>query len=767
MLEKESHPNLLLDIRTSWCGEGFPDVVDLMELIVLIAIGLTIWRVKKYFAAIKEPQLQPSLSVETSPKDESSYWIPPGKAIVVNGYRILVGGLYVGTGLSGLNGLRGVEPALIDPKLPIDRRNIDKTGKNIPYWPSYSNLPPGSRAGYLEWLASDLEDGQVHVGYPFLFLYGLERRLLDEARPFIHEKAELDFMQQQLTKLLKLYGKIDSFERYATSLLEIVEISRDIGNVINSVPPVERAGDALPARTQVAISQCASAGRPLPAEWALSWVMCHPELRLRMAARRCTEELRELFRIRYSGEFGDGVEVRSGKGVLALKYRPASPSFGREVTIQTSLPQVPALRTIPAKLVELVDRCTDELDAYSRRIANCSEPDSDLRSIALLPKELVQRHQGPTALEFRTWIEEMLGKSDLTVMPGEAIIGRWAKEERLSRADSVLLSQLLEKWNYGVEPDVRFGGPTVRKESKVVLFRLSENAPSTPSPEYELATVLLHLGMTVAMADRVLSNEEERRLEQQIEVALKIAEAERGRLVAHLRWLCIEEPTLSGMSKRLAPLDKTQRAHLAQSVITLAGADGYVRAEEVEALAKIYSILGMTREQLHLDLHALSMPESQQEDGLVTVQKRELLKKTYQIPEAKDRQTTRGLKLDMEKVNAKLSETAVVSAMLAGIFSESDPPSPLAPPVTGNSKAIGNLDAYHSKFLAALVEKTDWERSAIEELAASLELLPDGALEVINEASFDTVGEALWEGDDLIRINTSVAKEMMTCQTSG
>ena len=73
----------------------------------------------------------------------------------------------------------------------------------------------------------------------------------------------------------------------------------------------------------------------------------------------------------------------------------------------------------------------------------------------------------------------------------------------------------------------------------------------------------------------------------------------------------------------------------------------------------------------------------------------------------------------------------------------------------------------HSQFLMALVEKTDWERSAIEKLASTFNLLPDGALDRINETSFDLAGEALWEGDDPIQINALVANEITTCQMKG
>ncbi len=700
--------------------------------------------------------------VEINTKDDSSYWTSPGKAIAVNGYVIPTGGIYVGTGLRALNEFRGVEPALIDPKLTIDKLNTDKTGKNVPYWPSYGELPAGSRAGYLEWLSTGRQDSEAHVGYPFLFLYGLERRLLGKGAPFTHDQAELHFMQEEVTSLLKAYGKIDSFQRFGSSFLEIIQVCRDKEGLYKTAPPTEGIGDFLPARVQVVISQCASYGEPVPVEWALSWVLCHPETRLRTPARRCKDEFTELFRIRYKEECSDGIKVRPGKGALKLQYRPASPSFGKELVIPTALPQVPSLRTIPAKLVELVERCTDELDAYSRYIGSRKEEERDLGSIALLPLELARQHQGRASVEFRTWIEEQLRTGDSAVIEGTTLLDRWGKQDRVAKADCVLLSQVLEKWQYGIEPDVRFSGPLIRRGGKVVLFRLDQGAPLTPSPEYAVATVVLHLGVMVAKADGALSIDEERRLEQQLEVALRLAAPERRRLAAHLRWLSLEDPTLSGLSKRLDPIDDKQKAALAQFLVTLAGADGYVSAEEVNALSKIYAALGFPRERVHVDLHGLSLAESISQDGLVTVRPAERSRGEYRIPELQEKNKSDGFKLNMEKVHAKFAETAMVSSMLTSIFADSEVPT-VPRPESGIS--IGSLDAAHSQFLIALVEKDTWERAALDELASSLEVMLDGALEMINEASFDTVGEALWEGDDPVYIHASIAKEMVTCRT--
>ena len=56
---------------------------------------------------------------------------------------------------------------------------------------------------------------------------------------------------------------------------------------------------------------------------------------------------------------------------------------------------------------------------------------------------------------------------------------------------------------------------------------------------------------------------------------------------------------------------------------------------------------------------------------------------------------------------------------------------------------LAGLDAAHSGLLRRLAAKTVWPRIEVERLAGELGLLPDGALEVINEAAFDRCGAPL------------------------
>ena len=109
------------------------------------------------------------------PLDHQPTWIPPGSSVTIGPWTV-PGMVYVGSGLRAPTGQ--VEPALIDPSLPVDIRRPDWDGRGLDYWPSYDTVPPASRAAYLAWHADGRRHPTVPLGYVFLYFYGLERRVL-------------------------------------------------------------------------------------------------------------------------------------------------------------------------------------------------------------------------------------------------------------------------------------------------------------------------------------------------------------------------------------------------------------------------------------------------------------------------------------------------------------------------------------------------------------------------------------------------------------
>jgi hypothetical protein len=106
-----------------------------------------------------------------------------------------------------------------------------------------------------------------------------------------------------------------------------------------------------------------------------------------------------------------------------------------------------------------------------------------------------------------------------------------------------------------------------------------------------------------------------------------------------------------------------------------------------------------------------------------------------------------------------LKETAEVSAFLSTIFVEDLSLPPELAPSAG--VRIGTLDAAHSQLLRLLVKNNELKRVEFEQMAAELGLMPDGALDVINDAAFEISNRILCEGDDPIFVDVDVAKEMV------
>ena len=103
--------------------------------------------------------------------------------------------------------------------------------------------------------------------------------------------------------------------------------------------------------------------------------------------------------------------------------------------------------------------------------------------------------------------------------------------------------------------------------------------------------------------------------------------------------------------------------------------------------------------------------------------------------------------------------------MLASIFTEAEP-EPEDASATSGSPLVG-LDSEHRRLLTKLVRQSEWARQEFEAIAASLNLMPDGALEAINEWAFDRYDDALIEDGDPLTIKPDLlAKDLAAIAAS-
>lgn len=693
--------------------------------------------------------------------DPDSIWVPAGRSVTVAGNDIGGGLFYVGKGLPPVSGWRAVEPALIDPSLPVEPSLPDRDPTDLPYWPSYSDVSPACRGAYLHWLASGRQLQGANIGYVFLFFYGLERRLLADAQHSESARHEREAILLEIERLLQIYSHHRSFLGYAGALLGGMRAAYTTRRLYELAPPAERTGNELPDTLRVGVAQLALDGKPIPVDWAWAWLTCHPDVSLRTPATRCAGLFRQLFEVRYRQRFGPGLTITPNKTKLTINYRPASASFGETVCLPVGdLPDVTALSGPLQKLRALADQCTDEMDAYSRWLGRNPDSDGTLAAAALLPRDLLAVSSSGALQRLRQWLENNVdARTPGATIRGADLIRFWREDtSKLAKADAVGLAQIIEKLGFGLEPDVRFGGPALDAETKAVVFRLTDEPPTAPSPAYTAATLGLHLAAMVAAADDCVSAEEAEHFEQHLESALHTSTSERQRLRAHLAWLLATQPRLTGLKKRIEALSDAQRRSLTRLLVAIAGADGRFDPEEITTLTKIYKLLGFSAAEVYSDVHGQSTSGPATEP--ITIRPAEARAGGFAIPQRPSREPVTGpVELDVDRIQAKLAETAAVSALLADVFTEDGHAPVPEPPKPAQGLRIGGLDETHSRLARELSARAKWSRSAIEALAATLGLMPDGALEKINDMAFEHCGEPLCEGEDPVEVNITVAQE--------
>jgi hypothetical protein len=110
----------------------------------------------------------------------------------------------------------------------------------------------------------------------------------------------------------------------------------------------------------------------------------------------------------------------------------------------------------------------------------------------------------------------------------------------------------------------------------------------------------------------------------------------------------------------------------------------------------------------------------------------------------------------MAKVGAILRETREVAEVLAPIYEDEEPAAVL--PVTADPAGgrFGGLDSDCARLLEALCGRASWGRAEFEAKVREFGLMPDGAIETINEWAYDVLGDEFVEDGDPLSINVAL-----------
>lgn len=689
-----------------------------------------------------------------SPAPSRATWISVDKTVYVGSY-CLPGLVYVGDNLKGISTHVSTEPALIRPQLKLDEAKPDRNGNWISEWPSYSEIPSASRAAYLEWLADGRCDPQIPLGYVYLFFYGLERRVLRDfrraKRPIL---TELCTIMVEVERLQNLYGDQETFGEKTRQFLEICRFL--ILDQITALPPPWTFESVeVPLSLEVGLGTVATTQTPLPADWALSWVMHSFPSKLRTPASRCFPEWRSWFKYEYHQNFGDGLLLEPDPEQMlpaeTVIYQPASVSFGSKIKLDIpELPKIANSEKILEQLLPLLEAGMQTLDPYSRWLGRNPDGQGSYSALLLLPPELMVECASPQVKAFRTWLENSLSERAIAVVWGQDLLQQWQDPppDKLTKSEATVLSDYLTRLGVGIEPDVQLGGKPPTANQPCVLFRLPEASLSELSEKFKLAMLLLHLSVMVVVADGAVTVPEFRRLQNYLESTPHLQNGERARLHAHLHGLLVDKLSLRGLKVKLQTLSADRKLAIAKFLIHLAAVDGEINPSEISILSKLYPLLGLESQTVYSHIHEMTV------DALPSTA-------TSSTPNA-DAGNTETLQLDRALIDAKVTESATVSALLADVFIEDELPEvseEIAEPAC--LPGIAGLDQQHSQLLQHLGQQSEWPRQDLEPLVDQLGLMLDGALEIINEVAFEQCDDPLTEGEDPIFIDRDILQMLL------
>lgn len=725
-------------------------------------------------------------SIHVTSKDQlfdpasDARWYGPAEHVEVAGFSMSGGMIYVGESLPSATGWN--EPSLIDPALRVNRRNLDRSGKHLAYWLTYDSIPPTSRGAYLEWLAEGRRSASTPIGYVFLFMYGLERRVLVDIVEDGAPVDELSAIRAEMIALLDTYGDDHvSFRIQATEFIGLIDlITGDTAMDVATPPPLETTTWSIPLELRIALGHFAAHKQPIPAEWALAWSWYSPDVPRRTPITRCTDAFSRLFPIHYRERFGDGLIVRPGKRRVTFAYRPASSALRGGSMELDGIPDVFHYKGPTGKLALCLAGVSAELDAYSRWIGHDPGRGRMLAALARLPEILID-DSFDEIRQFRRWATDQLKGESKAVLQGEAFIARWqsSNAERLSKPEATFLARMLGHIGFGIEPDVRFGGQSIAAQRPVILFRLEGTVPESASSAYAAATVLAHLAAAVigaGDAEGIRASREASRLSDHVGTVLHLNGAERARLDAHVALLASADIKLTGLTKRLEDLGDTGRTALGEILVDLAADSGMVSPAKVTMLTRTYRMLKLDPASVPSRMHARmtgSRPGPAREPVLVRPAGAD--EPGYRIPFREDQgvgtPAGAGFALDHATIQQRLADSDAVSNLLGSIFEEPEddsgcpanvPERVPEPDVHAPDEApLAGLDLAHSRLLREIVIRDVWTRAEFDALAGRHHLMPDGALDTLNEAALDAADDPLIEGDEPLRINRDAVQELV------
>lgn len=734
---------------------------------ILIGVLLLLWSIgsrAKSGSAASPPQ-----PVRQEPSNKPARrilarWVAPSEVVAVAGGKISGGLFYLGDVVQLHDG-RSTDQYAINPKLPASAARPDVEGASMPYWPSYAGITPAARRAFLNWMSEGRSSRTYGVGHVFLFFYGLEHRAFVDP-----DTTSLPALIQEVERLLAVYADNNSFRGYATRFLSYARIAAGIPIAPPMPSPERTVSSEVDVVIRLHLGRALQQNGAVGPDDALLWALAIPDVYLRTPAVRCFEEFERLFRYRFNERYPNGLALRT-TGNISLSYKAASGAF--EVSIPGNHDRYPDISQTsgsgPADLKRIVQECTDELDGFSRFVGRRPEARESMQAALLLPEPLQRDPADGRIHLFGQKMHRSMGehKRASTKMRNmlEAAGFDIPTSGKVTPTLADQLGSVLDCIDIAIEPDRRYGSGVPQLDDQVIIFKADGGGKVDPDRStYRAVKAQVEVAVLAAAADGDASADELKRVIAGVREATDLTPIEQARLIAYAATVFNSPPKQDRVMRKLGERSPEERTIIADAALAIIAGNDSVDPSEVRFLERLHKALGLPKERVYSALHRASPPQGADEPVAIS---QEVRTEGIPIPASEkapipvaavkpeaETPPVSTIRIDAVRLARTQRETQTVSALLANIFEE-DVPSPAqpAPAVPDTTGSLAGLDAGHAELVELLEIKGALPRAEFEQRAKDLKLLPDGAIERINDWAFDRFEEAIIEdGEDVVMV---------------
>ena len=486
----------------------------------------------------------------------------------------------------------------------------------------------------------------------------------------------------------------------------------------------------------------------LAAEDALRWILALPETTLRTLAVRCFEELVVLWRERFAQKYPNGLAV-TARNKLEVAYSASSRAFELPIVqAHDEYIDILSAKAPLGKLGQLLEECTDALDAYSRAVGRNPLARTTIDGAALLPPEL-QNEALSVALENFKWgVAAVMGERSHATSTARTLLDiaglEIGDEGKIAASAADELGRALDRLNLAIEPDRRYGTGVPHADELVYLFKADRGGPIDPdrAPVRSMRMVI-EVAILAATVDGEISIDELESVFKRVKADSALSPIERARLCAFAADTYRNPPKLAGLKRRLLDAPLIERKAYAKTAITTLGAGAAVDAKEIAFLEKFYKLLGLPKEDVYKHVHGQAAAASIQVPTSSIIQSPPIAVKPAALPTRKLRDG-----IDLTELHKKRRDTEGARKLLGDLLSDGADAVPITPPIPANDTSeLPGLDLPYAELLILFGPNGSMTRSEFDRKAKDRRLLPGAAIDRINEWAIETLDEPLFEDE--------------------